>query len=204
MPKRQSEPDLAGFSIHVKEPLQELFALDADYALPRHFWITYTLEGDERLRLDVAVDDRGSAHCTRIEVLASDESGITTETLRGVPVARLLRLGTTAALMKYERSADGDVIGFARTDNEEKRQFYQRYSQARRPKQGSAITDEQLEQVATVYRRAVEDGKRPTEIVGETMNVARSTAARWITRARERGFLGPALRGRAGEADDAG
>jgi hypothetical protein len=30
--------------------------------------------------------------------------------------------------------------------------------------------------------------------------IARSTAARWVTKARERGLLGPALRARAGEA----
>src|SRR4051812_46266310 len=107
---KQQQPDLAGFSIHVKDPLQEMFALDTDYALPRHFWITYSLERGERLRLDVAVDDHGSARCTRVEVLAPDEGGITTEALRGVPVARLLRLGTTAALMKYDRSADGEVM----------------------------------------------------------------------------------------------
>lgn len=190
-------PDTPQFSSHVREPLQ-LAPIDDDYALPRHFWITTDLEGGAKARLDVAVDDRGSVRCMRVEVLAPEDGGVTTEMLRNVPVARLLRLGATSKLMKYRRKA-GRVTGVTETDNEEKRQFYQRYADARRPKQGKAITDETLGRVAKIYRAAVGSGT-PTKAVAEAMNVPRSTAARWVTKARERGILRPALHGRSGEA----
>jgi hypothetical protein len=71
----------------------------------------------------------------------------------------------------------------------------------RRPRRGSPITDANLNAVAERYREALERGDPPTQSVARELNVARSTAARWVTKARERGFLGPALQGRAGEAE---
>jgi hypothetical protein len=94
----------------------------------------------------------------------------------------------------------GGTVGPLTTN--ERAQFYERYARdARRPHRGSPVTDENLRQVAKLYRAAIKRGDPPTETVAETMHIARSTAARWVTRARERKLLGPALRGRAGEAD---
>lgn len=64
---------------------------------------------------------------------------------------------------------------------------------------GKRIPDEHFERVADVYRYAVKLGRPPTEGVAEAFDVARSTAGRWVVQARRRGFLGPAMPGRAGE-----
>ena len=79
--------------------------------------------------------------------------------------------------------------------------FYQQYANdPRRPRRGSPITEDNLLEVARVYREAVKHGDPPTQAVADGMNVARSTAARWVAAARTRGLLGPAMRGKGEEA----
>lgn len=60
-------------------------------------------------------------------------------------------------------------------------------------------TDDVLRQVAVVYAVAYACDQPPTKAVTATFGLARSTAGRWVARARERGFLGPTTPGRAGE-----
>jgi hypothetical protein len=70
------------------------------------------------------------------------------------------------------------------------------------PRRGRRLTDERLEEVARTYRDAVARGTPPIEsIKAQFAPLPHSTAQRWVKRARERGFLGPAIRGLAGEAD---
>lgn len=52
--------------------------------------------------------------------------------------------------------------------------------------------------VADVYARAWADGGNPTATVAERFRVSRATAAQWVARARERGFLEPTTQGRGG------
>ncbi len=59
------------------------------------------------------------------------------------------------------------------------------------------ITDELLQEVAQVYRANVNN--KPTEAVAERFDKQHRTATQYIKRARERGFLGPAIKGKAGE-----
>jgi hypothetical protein len=185
------------FEIKQTIPGKGFVPIDDAYALPREFSIETRIElGDAKARLDVQVDDRGTPRCVRIEIV---DDGITAETIRSVAVARLLRLGTTAVLMKHERLEGGQVQVVPAT-TEEQRRFYHRYANTRRPRRGSPISDDTLQKVATVYRAAAGRGDPPSLTVAETMGVSRSTAARWVARAREQGFLGQALRGRAGEA----
>jgi hypothetical protein len=61
------------------------------------------------------------------------------------------------------------------------------------------VNDEALGIVSVVYRAALEEAKPPTQTLADYLGMPRSTAARWIARARERGFLGPATPGKAGE-----
>jgi hypothetical protein len=84
----------------------------------------------------------------------------------------------------------------------ERATFYERYAKdARRPRRGSPVTDEHLRRVAALYRAALERGDPPTQTVGDEMHAGRSTAARWVAKARERGLLGEALPGKAGERE---
>jgi hypothetical protein len=59
------------------------------------------------------------------------------------------------------------------------------------------ITDALLREVADIYRANVSD--KPTEAVAEHFDKGHRTAALYVKRARERGFLGPAIKGKAGE-----
>jgi len=65
------------------------------------------------------------------------------------------------------------------------------------PGQGDAA---QLEHVAAVYRRAVAAGMPPSAAIATEFGITRSTARKWVQRARARGLLGPALGRRVGEA----
>lgn len=60
-------------------------------------------------------------------------------------------------------------------------------------------TDDALRKAAIVYAVAYACGLPPTKTVMTNLGLARSTAGRWVTLARERGFLGPTTPGRAGE-----
>ncbi len=58
--------------------------------------------------------------------------------------------------------------------------------------------DDHYAAVAEVYATAWTDGVHPTEAVAEHWTVAKTTAAKWVSRARELGFLEPTTKGRPG------
>lgn len=65
-------------------------------------------------------------------------------------------------------------------------------------------TDDALRKVALVYAVSYACGQPPAKRVTEVFGLARSTAGRWITMARRRGFLGETTPGRAGGVTGAG
>jgi len=175
------------------------FARDRRYAVPRLIHASAT---DEDLGLDlgleVEIGDRGEPRCRQLEVRATGEDEVTGETLRRVPVARLLGLVLAVAAWKVTSPTTmqtGMAAGAMR-------EFYQSYARgSRRPRRGSPLTDANLRQVAELYRAAFDRGDPPTATIAGELHIARSTAARWVAKARERGLLGPSIRGRAGEAE---
>ncbi|EWT05058.1 hypothetical protein N864_07625 [Intrasporangium chromatireducens Q5-1] len=61
--------------------------------------------------------------------------------------------------------------------------------------------DKHFQQVAEMYRRALEESPRaPIVWLTKELHADRSTVARWLRRARDKGFLGEATPGRAGES----
>jgi hypothetical protein len=61
------------------------------------------------------------------------------------------------------------------------------------------LSDEFLEQVARAYRAALARGERPNKTMAEDLGwVERRTVERWVAKARDRGYLGPARKGAAG------
>ena len=60
--------------------------------------------------------------------------------------------------------------------------------------------------VARTYLRAYEFGEPPTQAVAEKFSVSKSTAAKWVAKARKLGLLGETTKGKAGgirrEGDD--
>jgi hypothetical protein len=172
------------------------YAKDRRYAVPRLF--TAIVQGESvEVEFDVEMDgDRPC--CRRLEVRALGGAEITGDTLRRIPVGRILGEALTLAAWRVERPgvAVNPIPAAA-----ERLAFYEEHaSSARRPRRGSPVTEEHLAQVAALYRAALDRGDAPTQAVAETMHAARSTAARWVGMARSRGLLGASIPGRAGEA----
>jgi Family of unknown function (DUF6214) len=187
--------------------LSDLLRLDASTAVDRFFRATWTssdLPGVEvELQAEVTVE-RGRAipRCTELIMRADESASVTGELLRRVPVARILAQAvvTPLVMVKIDETRPGTrrITGHDLTPDK----LYERYVEgARRPRRGSPITDENLEQVAELYRAAVGRGDPPTQTVADAMGIPRSTAARWVAKARERKLLGPSLRGRGGEQE---
>ncbi|PKQ22323.1 MAG: hypothetical protein CVT65_13975 [Actinobacteria bacterium HGW-Actinobacteria-5] len=61
------------------------------------------------------------------------------------------------------------------------------------------LGDDHYRLVARIYSEAVERRQPPTKAVAEALTIAKSSAAKQVARARERGFLPPTTRGRVGK-----
>jgi hypothetical protein len=158
------------------------------FVVPQRFVAATTRDG-VRVELTIEVDDHGVPQCTGLE-LRRQPGGepITGEALRNVPVARLMREAITQA-------ASSERVPKVMTDSASVG------ATARIRARGVSLSDEHLREVAERYRAALDRGIRsPTQTVANELNAPRSTVARWVATARERGLLGPAMRGRAGEA----
>lgn len=69
---------------------------------------------------------------------------------------------------------------------------------ADKPRGGRDLGDEHYRRVAEIYASAAQRGEPPTKAVAEALVIAKSSAAKQVARARERGFLPPTSRGRVG------
>lgn len=65
-------------------------------------------------------------------------------------------------------------------------------------RRGRDLGDDHYREVAAVYARALQEGQPPTKAVAEHFTVEKSTAAKKVARARERGFLPKTTKGRVG------
>lgn len=105
----------------------------------------------------------------------SDGPEVGGEAIRAIPVKTIMNFGAVKAAPEL----------FSR---------YQREDLFKR------VNDEALGLVADLYRWAAMVGEPPTQTVAAHLfHGVRPTAARWVMRARDRGFLGPAEIGRGGE-----
>jgi hypothetical protein len=177
--------------------------VSSDLAVPKRF----IAEGSD-FKLEIEVGDDGNGRAIAIEVRPRS-GGVTSENLRHLPITRLTRQAVAGAAQRVEPGKVGGhrlleaMLTRGRSQAESDAAFYRAYTKdARRPRSGSPLTDDNLRSVADLYRAAIERGDPPTQTVSDEMHVARSTAARWVAEARKRRFLGPAIRGRAGEQSE--
>ena len=115
------------------------------------------------------------------EVRATRKRGgqpVTTELLRKIPVGQILRRAVELVVTKGQSPAE-------RRDS-------------LRPR--NLDGDDLLAYVTDSYRFGVLVGASPTQYVAERLGLSRAAAGRWISKAREEGYLGPALGTKAGEA----
>jgi hypothetical protein len=122
--------------------------------------------------------------------------------MRGIPLATYARLAGLALvdtleqgseLRSYEVDAQGRIDHPYTGRRPTPRQ--------RRPRQRQPFDDDLVKKAAEAYRDAIKDGYRnPTERTMAVTGYGRSHTSRILREARRRGYLGPALANRAGEA----
>ncbi len=66
---------------------------------------------------------------------------------------------------------------------------------------GTKLSHATLELTAEVYRQAFQDGQNPVQAVAAKFGLTNSGAAKRVQKARDARILGPAIAGRAGEAE---
>lgn len=170
------------------------------------------------LELHLAVHE-GEAVCTAARFVQREGGPpITPRGVRTVPLTRYVRAATACAAWRVEEDAAGGVrlmsvspdgehvedagrsfkLTPVATGAEVAAAFEQTRPAGERGRR--RLTDEFLEDVAKVYRAALEAGDAaPRRAVQEWQKGAPSqTAARWVAEARRRGFLGETRPGRAG------
>jgi hypothetical protein len=150
--------------------------------------------------------DGGAPICTGIAA----EQGLSRDLLRALPIQRLVREATAAAARVEvadlpssvpARLPEGYTVSVpAVTQGKDALVEVMRQIEQRSPRpRGSRLSDEELDEIASLYRNALAVGRPPTATVAKVRSVTRSTASRWIYEARRRGFLGAALPRKAGE-----
>lgn len=139
------------------------------------------------VELGVALE-AGRLVAERVTCLRRGGGGpVTSDVLPRVPVGRLVRAAATNVVMRSEGQAVMGGRGLVSVNTP--------YRPEVDVSQGP--TPEALEAVAVVYRLAFAVGEPPTRAVAEQLGLARSTAGRWVQRAREAGLLGATTEGRA-------
>jgi hypothetical protein len=159
----------------------------------------------------------------------TDGHGLTAETLRSLPLARLAKYATVAGFATFgtgplrhdlwsrlagARSGfsglGGDpdfvppLITFSVADGQAAQKtvadsLSELVKQASHRGRRNVVSDELLQRVADVYRQAMEARRPPKTAVQQAESISAATAGRYIRRARDRGYLGKTTRGKKGE-----
>ena len=118
---------------------------------------------------------------------------------RSFPAAQTIdkaRRGSRRLLEKLAEEAPGSLEEKNRKDLE----LY-REPDPRRGGRPRLYDQDHFRKVADVYRDAWRRSNSPTQTVASRFNVSPSTAAKWVKRARDMGFLGKTTAGRPGIGD---
>lgn len=125
--------------------------------------------GEQNVVIDAEYSEVSGRYEVRSFTVTADEGEeITGETLRSVPVTTVLNAGVQSALQPITLLTAGPLPD----DITE-----------------GGPTTRALQWVAYLYRVALILGAAPIPMVADALELPRSTASRWITRARDRGFL---------------
>jgi len=141
--------------------------------------------------IDLTFEVRSGRHeCREVRVKSPDDPG------REVAASDLADIRIDDALEM------GLHFVFYGSTGDEDNEIAQGVEAARQAREARAarkvkITDALLREVARVYRANVSD--KPTAAVATHFGRQHRTATLYIKKARERGFLGPAIKGKAGE-----
>ncbi|NVI88230.1 hypothetical protein [Actinomadura sp. BRA 177] len=125
----------------------------------------------------------------RREVRATD--------LRSIAVEDVLESVLAQVAVRIQTDDHGGEVLVSRPFVEESRRDAVSAVRGARRQGKRKVTDDVLRRVAEIYRQSIDDS--PTEAVRAEFGVAERTARLYVRRARDAGFLGEALRGKAGE-----
>jgi hypothetical protein len=142
------------------------------------------------------IDVGGRAEPSEVTVKSNLAQGlgiVSGAALRRIPFSRLIAEARTAHLTMNKHLAES-------MEATERGEQVLATARLFAPRRGKALTSEVLETVAQVYREAYRVGKNPVQAVADAMQLSPSTASKRVIAARRLGYLGPAQRGRAGEA----
>jgi hypothetical protein len=117
----------------------------------------------------------GMLRFTGVSVTSVSNDTITVEIYRRVPIIQLAKDALVSILPKPDFKAT--LTGAQR---------------------GATLPDDLLEEVARIYKDALNYGVSPIEAVSEAFSISKSTSAKRVMLARANGFLGKATRGKAG------
>lgn len=181
---------VSGVRVTVKSGLGGLTRIRPGLAMPS----TVTVVAEDLHGYDVEVEVvplRGRLTAREVRVRQRENGPpVTSEVIRSVPVARLVQ-EAAAQVMSSSTSAEGVTTSIMRQLTEE------HVEQLR----AGGPTDAALDWVAYLYRLSVAVGEPPTRTVEQVLGLPRSTAGRWVSLARQRGFLGRTESGKAGEVE---
>ncbi len=137
------------------------------------------IQGDEfpyDIAIEVAFEDGRfvceTLHCHR----KPGGPPVKTELIRQLPVAELVRLLASAHRVRVTEPSPGELV-VEPFDLPE-------------PRTEDGPTEEVLAGVALAYRFAFATGESPTKVVMNHFKVSRATAGRWVSMARDLGFIG--------------
>jgi hypothetical protein len=162
---------------------------------------TFTLKVDDpnvACLVELDVDNTGpEPECVVVRCARrQDGPPVTGAMLRGVRVAAYLREGTDEAVQRVH-VVDSRRLGRPRkvrvwpVPDDEQEAYRQARRSERRPNE--RIPDADLARAADVYRQALRLGQAPVPAVQRELRLrSRAQAARWVSKARAAGFLGPA------------
>ncbi|WP_433283349.1 hypothetical protein [Micromonospora sp. CA-244673] len=144
--------------------------LDDGLTIPEKIHAEWKDIDGQYVDLTAEYDARVGRYIAReVSVRAIREHEVTGESLRNIPVASMVRRAVTREVVPLLTASQGPL------------------DQAEVLQPGPAVST--LRHVARVYRLALLVGDAPTARVAESLEVPRSTAGRWVTRARDRGYL---------------
>jgi hypothetical protein len=163
------------------------------YSLPPIFEALVDKPGLPLCQLRIGINPSGPV-CLRLTLAGSPSEPLSSTSIR-VPLRELVdeivvELGAFAAAATATKKYDPEAFRRALAE-----------AVAPHPEPGKRLPDVFLASVADVYRYALKLGQPPVNAVAEAFNVSRSTAGRYVVRARRRGMLGEAITGKAGERE---
>jgi hypothetical protein len=151
--------------------------------------------------LHMRTADDGVISCERLEIAPPAGERITAVTLRAIPIGFLLKEAAVNGSAPGTIDApDGSKYTLPGGEPTEEQEPEIEAKAGGRPR-GYPIDDDELRRVADTYRAAIKLGEHPTQRVMREHHTGRSTASRWIRRARDAGHLGAARPRVAGEYD---